>query len=337
MVVCAVGYLADMESVLDAALPAPRGALSAALLAAIQRPTGDLARVPDVPADDADDSQIALWALYELHYRGFDGVDDELEWDPDLLRLRRRLERDLEQRLRARFTGHEHEGPFAQGLFDYVAAHDGPALSPYVQSRATAAQVRQLLRHRSLYHLKEFDPTIWVIPRLPVAVKAALVELAFDEYGAGDPNRLHAHLFARGLAASGLQPDYRAHVDDAPREILEQNNAMTMLGLHRRLTAAALGHLAAFEATSSSPARRLARGLQRLGFDPVLVDYYTEHVTADAVHEQLACRTICGGLVEHDPSLVSEVFFGAFTCMDLEARYAARMLAEWQDADRVTA
>ena len=35
-----------------------------------------------------DDVQLALWTLSELHYRGFDGVEDNLEWDVDLLRLR---------------------------------------------------------------------------------------------------------------------------------------------------------------------------------------------------------------------------------------------------------
>ena len=34
----------------------------------------------------------ALWAAYQLHYTGFDDVDDRWEWDPDLLRLRRALE-----------------------------------------------------------------------------------------------------------------------------------------------------------------------------------------------------------------------------------------------------
>ena len=43
----------------------------------------------DVLADD--DLQLALWVMYELHYRGFDGVADGWEWDPDLLRLRRDL------------------------------------------------------------------------------------------------------------------------------------------------------------------------------------------------------------------------------------------------------
>ena len=57
----------------------------------------------------------------------------------------------------------------------------------------------ELLRQRSVYHLKESDPSAFVVPRLPVRAKAALMALQFDEYGDGDPNRLHSHLFARGL------------------------------------------------------------------------------------------------------------------------------------------
>ena len=148
------------------------------------------------------------------------------------------------------------------------------------------------------------------------------MELMYDEYGAGDPNRLHSHLFARGMEAAGLRAEYGAYVDEAPAEILEQNNAMTLFGLHRRWRGAALGHLAAFEATSSLPSRRMAQGLERLGFAPELVEYYTEHVEADAVHEQLAVRTICGSLVEAEPTLADDVFFGAFTCLDLEDRVA---------------
>ena len=98
-------------------------------------------------------------------------------------------------------------------------------------------------------------------------------------------------------------PEYGAYVDEAPLEVLEQNNAMSLFGLHRRLRGAALGHLAAFEATSSMPSRRMAQGLQRLGLAEEMVDYYAEHVEADAVHEQLAVRDVCGALVEEEPEL----------------------------------
>ena len=92
---------------------------------------------------------------------------------------------------------------------------------------------------------------------------------------------------------------------------------------------AALGHLAAFEATSSLPSRRLAQGLARLGLPAEAVAYYTEHVEADAVHEQLAARTICGSLAADDPTLVSDIFFGIFTCLDLEDRFATWLLTQW--------
>lgn len=319
-------------------MPTPRGVLSEALVEELRRPR-DPSQLARTEAGDRQDEQLALWVLYELHYGGFEGVDDALEWDPDLLALRRRLETGLERRLRDRFPGHVPDPavPFGTALLDYVESHDGPALSPYVRSRASDDQVLELLRHRSLYHLKEFDPTAWVIPRLPVAPKAALLEIAFDEYGVGDPNRLHSHLFARGLAAVGLDPSPGAYVDEAPVEILEQNNAMSLLGLHRRLRGAAVGHLAAFEATSSLPSRRLAHGLRRVGLAPEICDYYTEHVTADAVHDQLAARDVCEALVTAEPALAADVLFGAFTCLDLEARYAAAMLEHWESRGQETA
>ena len=54
-----------------------------------------------------DDLQLALFLLYELHYRGLDGVDDRWEWAPDLLRLRGELEETFEAALADRLG----EGP----------------------------------------------------------------------------------------------------------------------------------------------------------------------------------------------------------------------------------
>lgn len=65
-----------------------------------------------------------------------------------------------------------------------------------------------------------------------------------------------------------------------------------------------------------------------------MVGYHTEHVTADAVHDQLACRGVCGSFVKEEQGRAEEVFFGAFTCLDLEARYAPRMLEDWQGRPR---
>lgn len=310
-------------------IPKARGAFSEALFGAMRDPqSGFDPSVADV--EGPEDQHIALWALYELHHQGFEDVAPDLEWNPDLLHARRVLEDRFESVLRGRYRPTPAAGPFADTFFAYVAGHDGPSLSPYVQRGADREQVLDLLRFKSIYHLKESDPSSWVVARLPVAAKAAMVELLYDEYGAGDPERLHAHLFAQGLEASGLDSSYGAYIDEAPLEVLEDDNAMSMFGLNRRLRGAAVGHLAAFEATSSLPSRRMAQGLSRLGFPTEMVDYYLEHVEADAVHEQLAVRGICGAVLASEPHLRQDMFFGAFTCLDLADRFARRMLDEWQ-------
>ncbi|MEJ7832760.1 MAG: iron-containing redox enzyme family protein [Nocardioides sp.] len=310
-------------------LPKPRGSLSDRTWAALRDLQDNAGLLRDGTGDTGGDAAITLWALHELSYRGFEDVDDDAEWDPDVMSLRRQLEVDLETRLRDRWPGPPDVDDFSSSFFDVVAAHDGASIARHVQVEATEEQVLDLLRLRSIYHLKEADPTTWVIPRLPVVPQAALAELQYDEYGAGDPNRLHSHLFALGMDACGLRSEYGAYIDDAPTEILEQNNALSMFGLHRRLRGAALGHLAAFEATSSEPSRRLAQGLQRLDLPQAMVGYYTEHVEADAVHEQLAVHTICQGLLDEEPELSDDVWLGAFTCLDLEDRVARMLLAKW--------
>lgn len=310
-------------------LPSARGPLSEALISAFGTGSDDFSG-PLAAASSAagEDAALALWLLHELHYRSFAEVSDDLEWNPDLIRVRGVLERDLEVRLRSRFTPPEGLS-FVDDAFAWIDEHEGPSLARHVHRDADRDQTVELLRVRSLYHLKESDPVTWLVPRLGVPAKAALMELQYDEYGDGDPNRLHHELYARGMAASGLEPSYDAHVDLAPLEVLEQNNALSLLGLHRRLRGAALGHLAAFEATSSLPSRRMAEGLRRLGFPDELVAYYDEHVEADAVHEQLAVRTIAAALLDEEPELETDVWFGAFTCLDLEDRAARAMLARW--------
>jgi hypothetical protein len=311
------------------ALPKPRGPLGDQVLAAVRDlPEREVPRI-DTEPESADDAALTLWVLHELSFGGFDEVDDGAEREPELLRVRKRLEDELEASLRERWPGVPDGVDLESGFFDWLDEHDGPSLARFVQSSATEEQVLDLLRVRSIYHLKEADPTSFTVPRLPNVAKAPLVELQYDEYGDGQPARLHAGLWARGLEASGLATDASAYVDEAPLEVLEQNNALSMFGLHRRLRAAALGHLAAFEATSSLPSRRMAQGLERLGYPHEMVDYYVEHVEADAVHEQVALRDICGALVKDEPELEPDVWFGAWACLDLEDRTATRLLGDW--------
>lgn len=283
-----------------------------------------------------EDVQLALWTLYELHYRGFDDLAGDPEWDPAMLALRRALEDVLLVELRAATDEWVQpaltaRGDLAERLFDLTESMPGAPLSSYLQREATLPEFMEYLQHKSIYHLKESDPQSFVLPRLQGGAKVALAELQYDEYGGGRPEWLHQALFARGLDAAGLSSEYGAYLDRVPALTLAVTNVMNLFALRRSLAAASMGHLGAFEATSSVPCRRVAGGCRRLGLPDAVAVYFDEHVEADAVHEQLAFRDICGGLVADDPGLEEDVFFGAAAYLFSEGRAGEAMLAAWAE------
>ena len=326
-------------------LPAARGPLTAALFAALTDGADVAADAlvgeirtsgADLLADD--DLQLALWVAYSLHYTSIDGVPDDREWDPAFLGLRRALERPFLEALREAAAGPASAAKQAgEDLADriFVMADDfeAPALSAYLQRKATAEQFVEFLVHRSAYTVRESDPQAFLLPRLTGAPKTAMAELLYDEFGAGRAEREHGSLFAEGMAAAGLDASYGALVGMLPGTTLAQTNAMNLLNLHRSHLPAAAGHFAAFEATSSEPSRKLAGGAQRLGLPAAVATYFEEHVEADAVHEQLMARAVCGELVAQDPSVEDEVLFGAAVCLMLDAVANAPLLEAFQRGD----
>ena len=308
------------------ALPEPRGPVSDRLLDALP---GSVAPVVACEPSSADDLHLALYLCYELHYRGLPGVDDEWEWEPSLLAFRAGLEREFEADLRRAV-----EIPMPTGMMDVDLraiedADDGPSLSKHLEREGTLDQFLEFVVHRSAYQLKEADPHSWALPRLHGGPKAALVEIQADEYGGGDAERIHAVLFARTMDALGLDSTYGAYVDRLPAVTLATVNLMSLLGLHRRLRGAIVGHLALFEMTSSIPNRRYGNGLRRLGFGLDATDFYDEHVVADAVHESVAAVDLAGGLAAQDPTLAPDILWGAAALAFIEDRFARHLLDSW--------
>ncbi|MFI0779880.1 iron-containing redox enzyme family protein [Streptomyces sp. NPDC021212] len=314
------------------ALPEARGPLSAAVRTALLHAPPP-ARLPEAGAADpfGEDLSLALYIAYELHYRGFAGVDETWEWQPDLLRLRAALEDRFLGALREAVPG----GADVAGELDALLAEPpaAPGVGDHLQRRGTWGQLREYLAHRSLYQLKEADPQAWLIPRLTGQAKASLVAVEYDEFGAGHGDRVHARLFAEAMAGAGLDPGYGRYLDQAPAETLATVNLMSLLGLHRSLRGAMAGHFATLEITSSPGARRLARALERLGAEPRCVRFFTEHIEADAVHEQLMRRDVVGGFLATEPEQAPAVVFGIQATNYLDARWSDRLLGAWA-ADR---
>jgi hypothetical protein len=315
-------------------LPAPRGPVSSWLLDHLQRPVHELGAMP-APIDDAlsgDDSALALYLCYELHYLGLPDVDEAWEWEPTLLAARRELERALERRL-VEVVGHPPVGlsaaETADALRDLAGAGDGRSLSAEVRDRATLDQVRELAVHRSAYQLKEADPHTWAIPRLTGRAKAALVDIQVGEYGDGRPEEVHATLFASTMRSLGLDARYGAYLDLVPAVALTTCNLISLFGLHRRWRGALVGHLALFEMCSVGPMGRYRAGLERLGLDGAATEFYAVHEVADLRHQVVALDDMVLGLMVDEPFLGGEILHGARCLTEVERRFAQHVLEAW--------
>ena len=308
-------------------LPDARGPLSAAVLALLRGGGGGAA--PEVSAADpfGDDLHLALYCCYELHYRGFAGVEDAFEWDPAVLGLRRELEQAFLGALRADVrSGNDVNAEIDALLVEPV---DGNGVSHHLRRAGELWQLCEYVAHRSIYHLKEADPQAWVIPRLSGAAKSALVTVEHDEYGAGDPGRMHARLFADMMTELGLSAGYGAYLDAVPGQTLAEVNFMSLCGLHRGLRGALVGQFAMVELTSSPGSDRLVRAMRRLGCGPASVRFYDEHVEADAVHEQIIRRGVLEPLLAAEPELAGDVVFGIRASLLLGDNLSRLLLDCW--------
>jgi hypothetical protein len=114
-----------------------------------------------------------------------------------------------------------------------------------------------------------------------------------------------------------------------PAEALAAVNLMSLFGLHRGLRGAAVGHFASTEITSPPGSQRLVAALERMGAPRPCIDFYAEHVEADAVHEQVVRTDVVGDLVAREPHLDRDVVFGIRAHAVVEDRLAGHMMSAW--------
>jgi hypothetical protein len=251
------------------------------------------------------------------------------EWDPGLLRLRAGLERTFLSALRDKAPG---GGDVQEALEELlVEPVHGNGVSHYLRKEGELWQLREYVAHRSMYHLKEADPHALLIPRLQGRAKAAIVAVEFDEFGGGRAERMHSRLFADLMEELSLDPSYGAYVDHVPAPMLAITNMMSLFGLHRALRGAMVGHFAAAEITTAPSAQRFALALRRLDVGERGVHFFTEHVEADAVHEQVLRRDVVGDLLENEPELAPDIVLGIQATVLLEEHLEDHLLSCWRE------
>ncbi len=312
-----------------ARLPEIRGPLSAAVVETLAGGRRDeFDHDAAIGADPfGEDLQLALHVCYELHYQGFDGVDPAWEWDPRLLGFRSGLEHAFLDGIRAAVPG----GDDVEGLLDEMLVEpvDGEGVSHFLRDKGEWWHFEEYFAQRSIYHLKEADPHAWVIPRLRGRAKAALVAVEFDEFGGGRADQAHSRLFADLLTAAGLSEGYLAYLDHVPACTLATVNMMSLFGLHRRLRGALVGHFASTEISTGPAARRMDEALGRLGAAGECRYFYTEHIEADAVHEQVLRHDVVGDLLAREPELAPDIALGIQATELLENRLTEHLMGAW--------
>ena len=327
--------MTSASTLVEPQLPDARGPLSVAVLSQLTEhvPHHHLARI-EASLGDSDpygiDLQLTLYVCYELHYRGFAGVDPRWEWNAGLLHLRGQLENAFLAAVRQQ-VGEIGPDETAADEMDRLSVEpiEGTGPSYYLRDQGDWEQMREYFAHRSLYHLKEGDPHAWAIPRLTGQAKASFVAVEFDEYGGGRGSKVHQQLFADLLDAAGLDSSYLGYLNDVPADALAVVNLMSLFGLHRELRGAAIGHFASTEITSSPGSGRLVEALERMGAPEPCIGFYREHVEADAVHEQVVRTDVVGDMVAREPHLERDVVFGIRARDLIEDRLATHLMECW--------
>lgn len=198
-------------------LPAPRGHMSSALVAALREPPlprpALLVSVGTREIFLDDDLQLSLWICYELRMRGFDDVAAGWEDHPALTQFHAALEARWEEALRS--------------------------LTETTQPASLDDEgVAELRKHHAFWQ-----------PRREM--RSVLRDIQGDAYGTRS-ERTHSVLFT--VTLRDLDP---AGVDEMPAVTLALVNALSLFGLRQRLVGALVGFLSAVDTIGGDPFAQL--------------------------------------------------------------------------------
>ncbi len=278
--------------------------------------------LPSNPFDH--DTQLAWFILNEASFAGWDGVDDDAEWNPDVVALRRGFERWFSALVTPLFD----DVADPEVAADQILSSDGPSMSAFLRDHGTRDQVAESLMLRFPYQSKEADPHTLAIPRLNGSTKRALIEIQTGEYGVGHRST-HAELFLSALDAIGVNDDYTAIIDRLPGVAFATSNLVAMGGLNRSLRGVVIGQLALFEMDSVAPNGTMVEACDRLGLDDATRRFFDVHVMADAEHQVIARQAFLEIYPQEEPDQVDNVLFGIKAQHVIDVALAERAIASW--------
>ena len=315
-------------------LPEARGDLTFALVDALRRDDPDCCPRPSSPAADPltdDELQLALWICYELHYRGFDDVGADGSGSPSCSACAASSRRSLLGALRARVAVPGRTRPVAAAAARTRRLRRRPVAVAVHAAQANRDAVPRVRDAPLGLPAEGGRPAQLGDPPAERPAKAALVEIQADEYGGGElrADALRA-LPRRCCAASGSTTPTAPTSTRCPASRSRVSNVMSLFGLHRALRGALVGHLAAYEMTSSAPVpplrARAAPARRRRGRMP---SSSTSTSPRTRCTSNWPRTTSAAGSPMPSRSSPRTSLFGAAACLYVDKRFAEHVLGCW--------
>ncbi len=156
---------------------------------------------------------------------------------------------------------------------------------PKFRERKDPGQIRRFAPqwHKAATNHKLAFPSLVFITRND-DTRQGLIQVLYDEYGNGDPTKIHAKLLGRFLAELGTSPD-----TDLILPEVKQFGDTTLALWKGNDPVLAFGYHYALEYIAMDVHRAFAAGLEGYGFSPEALEYFRYHSTAEEEHEQEAC------------------------------------------------
>ena len=206
-------------------------------------------------------------------------------------------------------------GPGQQhALFDWLAEH------------ASRQQLRLFLTQEAAGEAGFEDLLAYTLVKLPVQAKLECARNFWDEMGHGRPAAMHGPMLARMVSDLNLHPA----IDATVWESLALSNTMVGLATTRRYAYQAIGALGVIELTAPERARKVARGMQRLGLDGRTRAYFELHAVLDVAHARSWIAEVIRPLIEATPACAPFITEGALMRLMCGERCYARYQLEFQ-------
>lgn len=257
-----------------------------------------------------------------------------LEEEHDMRLLEGRLIEHLRQDIAPHLADVPRE---AEAFMDWFEAlrdrgpGQGDPLFPWLAQEATYDEMRWFLSQEVAGEAGFDDLVALTQIRLPAQAKLELARNYWDEMGRGNLKGMHGPMLARVAEAFDIQPV----IEDIVWESHALANLMLGLAANRRYAFQSVGALGVIEMTAPTRVCHVDAGLQRLGVEPHVRQYFSIHAALDIRHSEAWNREAIHPLVSENPDFARPIAEGALMRLAAGARCFERYRRELAVSDQV--